>query len=88
MELRKVAEIFEEMIEVDSIGIGYTMTDEQIEAIKTARRLAENPEAINCGGCICMIDEDATGQGWCSFYDTPTECDDDACPGYQMKEDV
>ena len=85
MELRKVAEVLKEMVEIDSLCIIDTMTDEQIEAIKTSLRIAENPGAVKCGGCIWMSDEDTMGHGWCSFYDSPTECGDGACKRYQMK---
>ena len=89
MELCKVAEVLKEMVEVDSIGIGSTMTDDQIEAIKTAQRIAENPYKINCWGCIWMTDKDMEDlEGWCSFYDSKTRGDVGPCARYRMREDV
>ena len=51
MNHEKAAQVLNELLEHDSLGILGSMSDEQIEAVKLALYEMENPERTNCGGC-------------------------------------
>lgn len=72
-----------EMLEVDSLGILGSMSDEQIEAIRMAYRALKNPECMTCECCQRFVDETAEGDGWCEEHDRKAMCNDPACGYYE-----
>lgn len=76
----------EEMLEIDSLGIVGSMSDEQIAAIKKAYQALKNPECMTCGYCQRFANETAEGDGWCEQRDRKAFCDDPACGYYELDE--
>lgn len=83
MKKMEAEKTLKELLEVDSLGIAASMTDEQIEAVRVAYRALKNPDSLTCGCCQRMVDETTEGDGWCEEHDRKAFCDDPACPHYE-----
>lgn len=75
--------ILEELLEVDSLGIAASMTDEQIEAVRVAYSALKRPGSLTCGYCQRLVDETSEGGGWCEQHDREAMCNDPACGYYE-----
>lgn len=73
----------EELLEIDSLGILLSMSDEQIEAVRMAYRVLKYPESATCGYCQRITDELSVGEGWCEQHDRKAFCNAPACPHYE-----
>lgn len=83
MKKMQAEKTLEELLEVDSLGIAASMTDEQIEAVRVAFRALKCPESLTCGYCQRFADETVKGDGWCKQHGRLAQCDDPACCHYE-----
>lgn len=83
MKKMEVEETLEELLEVDSLGIAASMTDEQIEAVRVAYRVLKRPESLTCGYCQRFTDDTADGGGKCEVSGRMVAREDRACPYYE-----
>lgn len=86
MNQEEAVKVLKELLEHDSLGILGSMSDEQIEAVKLALFELENPECVNCGGCVKFSDEDAEGYGWCEPNGWTAHCDEGPCGKYESRD--
>ncbi len=83
MNKAEAEKTLKELMEVDSLGILSSMSDEQITALNMAYRVLKNPECMTCGYCQRFADETVEGDGWCEVHDRRAMCSDSACGHYE-----
>lgn len=83
MNKAKAEKTLKEMLEVDSLGILGSMSDEQITAVTMAYQALKNPDCMACEYCRRFVDETTEGDGWCEEHDRKAMCNDPACGYYE-----
>lgn len=83
MNKAEAEKTLKEMLEVDSLGILGSMSDEQVTAVTMAYRALKNPDCMTCEYCQRFVDETVEGDGWCEEHDRKAMCNDPACGYYE-----
>lgn len=83
MNKAEAEKTLKEMLEVDSLGILGSMSDEQVTAVTMAYRALKNTDCMTCEYCQRFVDETVEGDGWCEEHDRKAMCNDPACGYYE-----